>query len=285
MTLSIVYFLVALSNICAIVANGGAYVGPFQSGHWIPDTTEAARDPRSFHVQQHPQLSTKFIVALKHRDVDMLKKELLAVSMPRSGSYGKHLSVSQIRAKYAPKEHDLEKVVSFFKEIPGAIVELNKVGSMLQVKAPLQSIEKYLNTKLAWFRHVDEATPKRSLRAISSLDIPAEIQDMIAFVSLNSPVSHNVKPKRMKSKVPKSMTDILNNPQSVNDMNVNSMNFNLNKKLNEEQDMNRKIVERNVLSSFEENSLDSQPAQRHVYVTEGNKEVMGRNLDVLSSKN
>lgn len=273
MVLSVVYFLVALTNICAIVANGGVYVGPFQSGHWIADTTEAARDPRAFHVQQHSQLSTKFIVALKHRDVDMLKKELLAVSMPRSGSYGKHLSVSQIRAKYAPKEVDLDRVVAFFLEIPGATVELNKIGSMIQVKAPLQSIEKHLKTKLAWFRHIDEATPKRSLRAIESLDIPVDIQDMIAFVSLNSPVSHNVKPKRMKSKVPKSMTDLLKNREDVNHINMEAMNTNIGIKMTDEQNMNRKIVERNTLSDSKESSLDGQPAQRHVYVTEGNKEV------------
>ena len=273
MILSVVYFLVALTNICAIVANGGVYVGPFQSGHWIADTTEAARDPRAFHVQQHSQLSTKFIVALKHRDVDMLKKELLAVSMPRSGSYGKHLSVSQIRAKYAPKEVDLDRVVAFFLEIPGATVELNKIGSMIQVKAPLQSIEKHLKTKLAWFRHIDEATPKRSLRAIESLDIPVDIQDMIAFVSLNSPVSHNVKPKRMKSKVPKSMTDLLKNREDVNHINMEAMNTNIGIKMTDEQNMNRKIVERNTLSDSKESSLDGQPAQRHVYVTEGNKEV------------
>lgn len=246
---------------CAIVSqvcsNSDLYVGPFQSGHWVPDTTESARDPSAFHVQQHDQLPTKFIVALKHRDVDMLKKELLAVSMPKSGSYGNHLSAAEIRRKYAPLEEDLQRIVSFFEQIPGSYVELNKVGNMLQVNAPLQSVEQHLRTKLAWFRHSDEDTPKRSLRATSSLQIPEDIQSSISFISLNSPISHNVKPKRMKSKVPRQMNKFLKDdiPTEFTERSVRNVN-------SKEGSLTQSIRE----------SADSSP-KRNVYVTEGNREV------------
>ena len=179
---AIIVSIIAQESTVAHNSQSALYTGAFQSGHWVEDTTAASRNPNAFHVQQRSQLSTSFIVALKHRDVEALKKELLAVSMPRSGSYGRHLSVSQIRAKYSPFGSDLEKVVTFFENIPGALVEVNQVGSMMQVKAPLQSIESHLKTKLQWFRHIDEATPKRSLRAVSPLDIPEDLQDIIAFV-------------------------------------------------------------------------------------------------------
>ena len=70
----IVLLLLTIVNVTA--SNTDLYVGPFQSGHWVPDTTEASRDPAAFHVQQHEQLPVKFIVALKHRDINALKKEL-----------------------------------------------------------------------------------------------------------------------------------------------------------------------------------------------------------------
>lgn len=253
--------LLACAIASRVSSNSDVYVGPFQSGHWVQDTTESARDPSAFHVQQHHQLPTKFIVALKHRDVDMLKKELLAVSMPKSGSYGKHLSAAQIRTKYAPLEEDLQRVVSFFEQISGSYVELNKVGNMMQVTAPLQSVEQHLRTKLAWFRHSDEDTPKRSLRATSALMIPEDVQKSISFISLNSPISHNVKPKRVKSKVPRHMTKFLGGdiPTEFN------------------EDYEKNILSANArkegsLTHTVQESADASP-KRNVYVTEGNREV------------
>lgn len=245
---------------CVVSFSSDLYVGPFQSGHWVPDTTESAKDPNAFHVQQHDQLATKFIVALKHRDVGMLKKELLAVSMPKSGSYGKHLSVTEIRNKYAPLEEDLQRVVSFFEKIPGSYVEVNKVGNMMQVNAPLQSVEAHLRTKLAWFRHSDEDTPKRSLRATSALQIPEDVRKVISFISLNSPISHNVKPKRVKSKITRKMKEFLGNnvPREFSHRNL----------IEKSEDVNENLLTDTILES-----ADSSPAKRNVYVTEGNREV------------
>lgn len=257
----IVLLLLTIVNVTA--SNTGLYVGPFQSGHWIPDTTEASRDPKAFHVQQHEQLPVKFIVALKHRDINALKKELLDVSMPSSHKYGKHLSVSDIRSKFSPTQREFDGVLNYFSSIPGAYVESNKIGSMLQVTAPLQSVEQHLMTKLAWFRHTEEDTPKRSLRAISSLNIPSELQNIISFISLNSPISHNVKPKRMKSKVAHNMKDLLNDPEPE-------------KRSEFKAKLNAKNVPKNVRSMRDSDSGSAEASssgQRHVYVTEGNREV------------
>ena len=256
-------------NVTANVSNSGLYVGPFQSGHWVRDTTEASTDPAAFHVQQHEQLSVKFIVALKHRDSKALRKELLDVSMPSSSKYGKHLSVTEIRSKFSPKQHEFDRVFDFFNDIPGAFVESNKVGSMLQVTAPLQSVEQHLMTKLAWFRHTDEDTPKRSLRAVFGLYIPVELQRIISFISLNSPISHNVKPKRVKSKVSHKMADLLNDNSNKNENKNQNENENFNEFNNQFNDENG----RSMRNSDGDSSNGGSNGQRHVYVTEGNREV------------
>lgn len=249
-------------------SNTDLYVGPFQSGHWVPDTTEASRDPAAFHVQQHEQLPVKFIVALKHRDINALKKELLDVSMPSSHKYGKHLSVSDIRSKFSPTQIEFDGVLNYFSSIPGAYVESNKIGSMLQVTAPLRSVEQHLMTKLAWFRHTEEDTPKRSLRAISSLNIPSELQNVISFISLNSPISHNVKPKRVKSKVAHNMKDLLNDHKKTEKMSEFKTKFNAK---NVPQNVPKNV--RSMRDSDAESAEASSSGQRHVYVTEGNREV------------
>ena len=263
----IVLLLLTIVNVTANVSNSGLYVGPFQSGHWVPDTTEASTNPAAFHVQQHEQLSVKFIVALKHRDSKALKKELLDVSMPSSSKYGKHLSVTEIRSKFSPKQHEFDRVFDFFNDIPGAVVESNKVGSMLQVTAPLQSVEQHLMTKLAWFRHTDEDTPKRSLRAVLGLYIPIEVQRIISFISLNSPISHNVKPKRVKSKVTHKMADLLNDNSDKFDNKHENEKFNeINNQFNDENG-------RSMRNSDGDSANGGSNGQRRVYVTEGNREV------------
>ena len=259
----IVFLLLTIVNVTANISNSGVYVGPFQSGHWVVDTTEASTDPAAFHVQQHEQLSVKFIVALKHKDIDALKKELLDVSMPSSSKYGKHLSVNEIRRKYSPTQEEFDGVLDYFSNIPGAVVESNKVGSMLQVRAPLQAVERHLMTKLAWFRHADEDTPKRSLRAITGLYVPKELQHIISFISLNSPISHNVKPKRVKSKASHKMADLLND-------NSNQNRNELESKFNAENG-------RSMRESDVDSSKGGSSGQRHVYVTEGNREVTKNN--------
>ena len=58
----------------------------FYSGEFISDTWKL--NPRQL---VHRQQTVKFIVALKLRNVDSMQKELLAVSNPKSHSYGKFL--------------------------------------------------------------------------------------------------------------------------------------------------------------------------------------------------
>lgn len=57
------------------------------------------------------------------------------------GKYGKHLSASEVRAKYAPLATDLKKIIAFFEQAAGSVVDVNKIGNMLHITAPRASIE------------------------------------------------------------------------------------------------------------------------------------------------
>jgi hypothetical protein len=57
------------------------------------------------------------------------------------GKYGKHLSASEVRAKYSPLAADLKKIVAFFEQTVGSVVGVNKIGNMLHITAPRVSIE------------------------------------------------------------------------------------------------------------------------------------------------
>ena len=63
-------------------------------------------------------------------------------------------------------------------------------GDLIRVKAPINYIEKTFKTELAWHVH-NSMIDLKSLRAIKPISIPDDISNLIAFISLNSPI-HNL---------------------------------------------------------------------------------------------
>ena len=153
-------------------------VSPFKSVNWVADT-------------EHENSKHNFVVALQLRNRDGLAAKFQDVSNPKSKSYGKYLSMDNIQKMYAPAEADVNEVRNYFSGIPGSHVELNLKGDMLRVSARLLDIEEYLGTKIMWHKHANDATKKRSLRAVDPLSqIPSSVVSKIAFTSLNSPINH-----------------------------------------------------------------------------------------------
>jgi hypothetical protein len=171
-------FLVLLS----VLAYGYAalHKGQFHSEVWTFDNAQEV-DPSS---------TVKFVVALKLNDVEGMRQQFLEVSNPKSSSYGRHLTSSQINARYGPSAEEKERVIDHFKKIEGAEVKIGQHGDMLQVVAQIGAIESVLNTKLAWVTDSRKLSDKKSIRSTMELEIPAEIDDLISFISLNSPVNH-----------------------------------------------------------------------------------------------
>lgn len=142
-------FILLIVSYMSIALGGKLYSGPFQSSSWVTDISKESivesrklrniytdinrnvkTDVNSLDIKtlENEAKKTTFTVALNHRNIDKLKTEFLAVSMPKSGKYGKHLSIEDIRTKYSPKISDLNKLVLFFEKIKGSLVTLNLIG-------------------------------------------------------------------------------------------------------------------------------------------------------------
>ena len=161
-------FIGLLVVLHAFKRSSGFYRGTFNSPHWVADDLLINRDLLNTANRkidpavslQSLKLPTKasFIVALKHRDSEKLKQHLFDVSTPLNQKYGKHLNVNEIKQMYSPLENDANAVLAYFEQIEGSVVELNQIGTMILVTAPIAAIESYLETELIWHRHVDETT-------------------------------------------------------------------------------------------------------------------------------
>lgn len=159
------------------------YLGPFVSSKldfWSPLQIT------------HPKKVT-FYVNLALKNVQQMHRDFLQVSTPRSGSYGKHLSVGDIKNRYGLGAQ-LNKLLDFFKTFDDgkALVEPNLSETMIKVTASAEAIEQKLNTKLFIFRHDNEAVKTRYIRAAEPIELPEHIKSLIAFISLNSPVDPGI---------------------------------------------------------------------------------------------
>jgi hypothetical protein len=178
--------LLTLSIISLVFAISDGSVGPLLSRHLIIDLFETESDLLAFHVDQHQALSTKSIVALKHRGDDVLTNQLDAVSVHNSASdfhsdsaaasmgSESHLSASETPNVHASLEENLRRVVKFLGEIVSV--------SLFDVKGDgheVRSFNEDLNTKPLRFRYSDEETPRRCLRATSPLQIQIPVDESI----------------------------------------------------------------------------------------------------------
>lgn len=142
-----------------------------------------------------------FLVALEMRNVDKLRDEFMTVSNPKSSRYGKFYDLHGLHENFSLESSDRAMVVGFFESIPGAVVQgQDSLGDFLYVRAPIQSIEETLSTKIEYFI---PKNPKRSVnegfyRAIQDLMIPSHIEQFISFTSLTSPI-HNLTPRMSKA--------------------------------------------------------------------------------------
>lgn len=156
------------------------HTGAFQSGFWVEDTA----------AEVEPQFTTKFVVALKLRNVQQMHDDLMEISHPRSKRYGQYMNLQELQERFGPTKDERERVANFFSSMPGAQVKLADLGDMLEVTATVASIEQHLDTKLSWHQHEMMQIEKRSLRANKEIKIPQDVAEAISFVSLNSPINH-----------------------------------------------------------------------------------------------
>ena len=166
-----------LVSLIAVVS--AFYSGEFQSEVWQIDSHKLTHDTK-----------IKFIVALSLRNVADMHSTLMDVSNPKSAVYGKFLSREELNANYGHSAANKQKVVDFFRSMPGAEVKADPLSALFEVTASVNSIQSSLHTELSWVKHSRKLTDKKSVRAVRPIVVPEELHDLISFVSLNAPVNH-----------------------------------------------------------------------------------------------
>ena len=170
--------LLCFTVLCAF--SNALHLGEFQSEVWLSDAShQLAHDDR-----------VSFIVSLALRDVDHMHHSLMQVSNPAHPAYGQYATLQELNARYGQTAANREKVLNFFRNIEGAEVRVGEHSDMFEVFAPVGSIHASLKTELAVVSHATKDTEKKSVRAMKPMDIPSDLHDLIAFVSLNAPVNH-----------------------------------------------------------------------------------------------
>jgi subtilase family serine protease len=120
---------------------------------------------------------------------------LMDVSDPTSNNYGQHLSLDQMKHRFAPSKSTIKEVEDWLlQSIVGSSVTTSESGDLIKVVASVSSIEAGLQTSLQWFEHKTmKSSGKASARASSPLFIPSNsIRDALDYVSLNSPITQFV---------------------------------------------------------------------------------------------
>mmetsp|Transcript_14785 Transcript_14785/g.57998 ORF Transcript_14785/g.57998 Transcript_14785/m.57998 type:complete len:543 (-) Transcript_14785:60-1688(-) len=119
--------------------------------------------------------------ALKQMNLDLLHDVLMAVSDPRSPTYGQHLSIDEITDIIAPPQEDVERVFQWLEEngIYGADTVINR--DWVIVDTSVGAARELLRTKFGFYRNVH--TGKQALNAMSPYTIPEELENIIDFVA------------------------------------------------------------------------------------------------------
>jgi hypothetical protein len=175
-----IFFLTLLSTLLPTSVNG-LYQGKFESQIWKFTDDYFSPDPTDM---------IRFIVALKLKNTEIMKKHFLEISNPHHSNYGKYLSPEELADQYGPSKEAKTRVKAFFEAIPGTTVEIAEFGDLMLITSSISEIEKCLSTKLAVVSHIHGLIEKRSLRSTTEILIPDEIAKHISFISLNSPVNH-----------------------------------------------------------------------------------------------
>lgn len=134
---------------------------------------------------------TKFTVALKLQNSELMHDELMELASPHSVRYGQYYSQASLQERFGPSQYTRNLVSTYLKQIKGATVHgADGNGDFLMVTASVKNIEEFFSTSLSWRRNIGADTTKRALRADTDLFVPDDVSEHISFISLNSPVSH-----------------------------------------------------------------------------------------------
>merc|ERR1711907_413437 len=162
-------FLLAAAVVTAVLA------APLSSLHvtepslccgWADDHSNAALN------------RVKFTIQLRERQMDQLRDIALAVSDPRSPTYGNHLSQADIDKLTSPSKSDVDAVRAWLNQEGVSVVSVWKNRSFL-VEASVAGAEQLLSTSFRRLRNTK--TGQTAIRA-SSYTIPALVSGSVSAI-------------------------------------------------------------------------------------------------------
>lgn len=119
-----------------------------------------------------------FAVGLPHPNRKAMEDLFWAVSTPGNAKYRQFISFDEIHRMSDPGQAIIAPVLAWLHA--EADVETKVLGEVVHVTAPVASIERLFNTKMAVFRHV--RTQKPVIRHVGKTSVPAAIRDYIQIV-------------------------------------------------------------------------------------------------------
>lgn len=120
-------------------------------------------------------------IAIKHQNVDVVRKIWKAVSNPKSPEYGDHLTLDELNKIWSPSEEAIETVRSWLHKygITNEEMKWNRGGEYVQVTIGADLIEEMLGLEYYTFAHEDGRTHITSLGPYSVPKAVSEHLDMI----------------------------------------------------------------------------------------------------------
>lgn len=124
---------------------------------------------------------TSLVFALKQSNLDVLEKLFWEVSDPRSTEYGKHLTLEQIAELVQPHPTVSGDVMRWLQS--HGVTECNEIitRDFIKCRMPVQTAERLLETKFAYYQHVTEKD-RVILRAQHSYSVPRELHGKLDFI-------------------------------------------------------------------------------------------------------
>jgi len=127
----------------------------------------------------------KLTFAVKQQRLSELHDVLMAVSDPRSPSYGEHLSNQEVHDLTAPKAEHLEAVMAFLKSHGAEGKRATPNGDQITATVSFAAAEKMLSARYLQLTH--SSTGAAVNRAVSGYSLPEDVAAAVDFVS---PTAH-----------------------------------------------------------------------------------------------
>jgi len=150
----------------AVFCEQSCVIPPSSTGEWVQ-----AGAPDS-------NMILRFTISLHHRNVDVMEKELLAISDPTNPRYGQYYSFEQVNELVAPSDEQVEAVVRWVENFGSPIFSLGK--DYAHVEMSVSNAEKLFGIKLMMFQHPRRVSP--IIRSVTEFCLPAHLVHAVHFV-------------------------------------------------------------------------------------------------------